>query len=361
MRKYTRGEFLGLSAMLAGVASVKKVPLAERLLGVRRSIADVPDFIIVNARVLTQDAALPRAEAFAVKDGKFMAVGTNSDVRNLASRNTPIVDAAGATVLPGFIDCHCHPSGVTELYDVDANLRSVAAIQQALRKKAATTPPGFWIDAYMFDDTKLTDGPLTRAALDQVSTQHPIGVHHRGGHTSWYNTKAFDLAGVTRDTPDPRGGRYFRENGELNGHVAELATDVIERVGKREAFTAEQERERARLGMQHISKLLSATGLTSVHDASTSSQSIRAYEDARAAGELRHRAYLMVWGGGEGNAYAKLRDAGVYTGFGDEWIRIGGMKRAADGSASERTMRMSTPYVGTNDYGILTMSQQEID
>ncbi|HJQ19254.1 MAG TPA: amidohydrolase [Gemmatimonadaceae bacterium] len=362
MRKYTRGEFLGLSAMLAGV------PMLERLKGlatVRRtepSVSERPDFVVVNARVLTQDAALPRAEAFAVTRDRFTAVGSNADVRNLASANTRVVDAAGATVLPGFIDCHCHPSGVTELYDVDANLRSVAAIQAALRKKAASTPPGFWIDAYMFDDTKLTDGPLTRAALDAVSTRHPIGVHHRGGHTSWYNTRAFELAGVTKDTPDPTGGRYFRDpNGELNGHVAELATDVIERAGQREVFTPEQQRERARLGMQHISRLLAAAGLTSVHDASAGAQSIRAYEDARAAGELRHRAYLMVWGAGDGNAYDKLRDAGVYTGFGDEWIRIGGVKRAADGSASERTMRMSTPYVGTNDYGILTMSQQEID
>lgn len=348
--------------MLAGV------PMLERLKGlatVRRtepSVSERPDFVVVNARVLTQDAALPRAEAFAVTRDRFTAVGSNADVRNLASANTRVVDAAGATVLPGFIDCHCHPSGVTELYDVDANLRSVAAIQAALRKKAASTPPGFWIDAYMFDDTKLTDGPLTRAALDAVSTRHPIGVHHRGGHTSWYNTRAFELAGVTKDTPDPTGGRYFRDpNGELNGHVAELATDVIERAGQREVFTPEQQRERARLGMQHISRLLAAAGLTSVHDASAGAQSIRAYEDARAAGELRHRAYLMVWGAGDGNAYDKLRDAGVYTGFGDEWIRIGGVKRAADGSASERTMRMSTPYVGTNDYGILTMSQQEID
>jgi len=364
MRKYTRGEFLSFSALLAGAASVAKLPLSKSLnhIAAPPSAADKPDFIVVNGRVLTQDDAQPRAQAFAVKQGRFAAVGSNADVRNLATRDTRVVDAAGATVLPGFIDCHCHPSGVTELYDVDANLRSVAAIQDALRTKAATTPPGFWIDAYMFDDTKLSDGPLTRATLDQVSSEHPIGVHHRGGHTSWYNTKAFELAGVTRDTPDPTGGRYFRDaSGDLNGHVAELATDVIERAGQREQFTPEQQRERARLGMQHISKLLSKAGLTTVHDASASAQSLRAYEDARAAGELRHRAYLMMWGAGEGNAYAKLRDAGVYTGFGDEWIRIGGLKRAADGSASERTMRMSTPYVGTNDYGILTMSQQEID
>jgi predicted amidohydrolase YtcJ len=107
--------------------------------------------------------------------------------------------------------------------------------------------------------------------------------------------------------------------------------------------------------MKHISGLLTATGLTTVHDAGANADRIRAYEDARANGELKHRAYMMIRG-----PYETLRNAGVYTGFGDEWVRVGGVKYAADGSASERTMRMSTPYVGTSDYGILTMTQQEI-
>jgi hypothetical protein len=358
MRKYTRGEFLSLSAILAGGVTLAKLPFAKAL--AQRTVAippESPDLILVNGRVLTMDPTAPRAEALAVKWGRFSAVGSNSDIRNLATPNTPVIDAGGTTVLPGFIDCHCHPSGVNELYDVNANLRSVREIQEALRTKLAQTPPGYWVNAYVFDDTKLTDGPLHRSHLDAVSTQHPIGVHHRGGHTSWYNTKAFELAGITRETPDPEHGRFFRDSsGTHTGRVAELARGVFARVGQREQFTEEQQRERARLGMQHISRQFAAAGLTSVHDAGASEDSIRAYEDARAQGELRHRAYMMIRG-----PYARLRDAGVYTGFGDEWIRVGGMKRTADGSASERTMRMSTPYVGTTDYGILTMTQKEIE
>ena len=234
MNKYTRGEFLSLSAMLAGATAFSKLRFAHPASRFPLPApAESPDLILVNGRVLTQDAAMPRAEAFAVKYGRFVAVGSNSDVRNLATRDTPVIDAAGMTVLPGFIDCHCHPSGVTELYDVDANLRSVKEIQDALRKKVAQTPPGFWVNAYMFDDTKLTDGPLTRAHLDAVSTNHPIGVHHRGGHTSWYNSKAFELARITKQTPDPSTGRYFRDaNGELTGRVAELARDVFDKIGR---------------------------------------------------------------------------------------------------------------------------------
>jgi predicted amidohydrolase YtcJ len=362
-RTYTRGEFLGLSALLAGAVTLAKVPFSGLLAQARPSVpasrgpGHEPDLVLVNGRVLTMDPTLHRTEAFAVKDGRFTAVGTNADIRNLTTRRTPVIDAARMTVTPGFIDCHCHPSGVAELYGVNANLRSVREIQDAIRKAASTTAPGSWIEGYMFDDTKLVDGPLHRRQLDEAAPAHPVGVHHRGGHTSWYNTKALELAGVTRATPDPEHGRFFRdESGGLTGRVAEQARAVFARVGRREQFTPEQRRDRARAGMRHISKLLTAAGLTTVHDAGANEDRLRAYEDTHAAGELRHRAYAMIRG-----PYEKLRDAGVYTGFGNEWVRIGGVKYAADGSASERTMRMSTPYVGTNDYGILTMSQQEID
>jgi predicted amidohydrolase YtcJ len=106
-----------------------------------------------------------------------------------------------------------------------------------------------------------------------------------------------------------------------------------------------------------MSELLTASGLTTVHDAGADAAKIRAYEDCYNAGELKHRAYMMIRG-----PYEQLRGAGVVTGFGNEWVRVGGVKFVADGSASERTMRMSTPYVGKpNDFGILTMTQQEID
>jgi len=363
MSKFTRKDFLGLGALMAGALGARKLsalgtpwrgealpPMRQRGTGIEA------DTIVVNARVLTQDVGLPRAEAVAIKDGRFLAVGSNADIRNLASSRTRVIDAARMTVLPGFIDCHCHPSGTNELFEANANVRTVAELQANLRKRASTTPAGFWVNGAMFDDTKL-DRPLTRADLDGVSTQHPIAVNHRGGHTSWYNSRAFELAGVTRDTKDPDNGRFFRDaNGELTGRVAELARGQVTRAGQRERFTAEQRRDRAKRGMAYISELFTSAGLTSVHDLGASADHVTAYEDIRAEGLLRHRAYLMIRGG----AFPQMRDAGIYTGLGDEWIRVGGVKFAADGSASERTMRMSTPYVGTNDYGILTMTQEQI-
>jgi hypothetical protein len=358
MSEITRGEFLGFAALLAGAARLKPAPVAAASAfppDQARGAGIEADLVVVNADVQTMDAELPRAEALAVKNARFLAIGSSADIRNLASPRTRVIDAQKMTVLPGFIDTHCHPSGVNELFEVNANVRTVAELQANLKKKAGSTPAGFWVSGHMFDDTKL-DRPLTRQDLDAVSTSHPIVVNHRGGHTSWYNTLALQLADITPTTPDPSNGRFFRDaSGVLTGRVAEQARGVFGRVGRREQFSADQQRDRARQGMRYISELLTAAGLTTVHDAGAGADKIRTYEDVYRSGDLRHRAYLMVRG-----PYEQLRNAGVYTGLGDDWVRIGGVKYSADGSASERTMRMSTPYVGTSDYGILTMTQEEI-
>ena len=355
MATYSRKEFLGMSALIAGGVGLsgRSTTEAQEASNSTRS----PDMVVLNARVYTVDDNQPQAEAFAIADGRFIAIGLTDDIRNLIGPNTEVRDAEGATVTPGFIDAHSHPSGINELYGVNTNLSTVAEIQAALRAKANDTPPGRWINGFMFDDTKVVDGPLHRTHLDAAGPNHPVNVAHRGGHTNWYNTTAFELAGIARDTPDPPDGRFTRDSdGELSGMVAENARRVFRDVGEREELTESEQRARGREGMAHISRLMTATGLTTVHDAGASRGKLVAYQDTYQAGELRHRVYSMIRG-----PYEDLRDAGISTGFGDAWIRIGGVKYSADGSASERTMHMSTPFEGRpDDYGILTMSQDDI-
>src|SRR5262245_45178890 len=229
MAKYTRGEFLGFGAALAGAFTLGRLPGGRTVAAqtpqppAAGSVTAEPDLIVVNGNVLTSDTAQARAEAFAVKNGRFVAVGSNADVRNLATSRTQIIDAQRMTVTPGFIDAHSHPSGVEELYGVDTNLRTVREIQAAIKQKAENTAPELWVTGFMFDDTKL-DRPLTRKDLDEATTDHPVSVAHRGGHTNFYNSKAFELAGITDQTPDPADGRFFRDaSGQLNGRVAENA------------------------------------------------------------------------------------------------------------------------------------------
>ena len=351
MAKYTRGEFLGLAGLFAGAAFAGGRPVSAE------GAADEADLVVVNGKVFTIDDSRPRAEAFAVRDGRFIAVGSTAEVRNLATARTTVVDAEGKTITPGFIDAHSHPSGIDELYGVNGNVRTLRELQDALRRKAADVPPDQWVTAFMFDDTKF-DVVLNRRQLDEVVSDHPVAVHHRGGHTSWYNSKALALAHIDKNTPDPQGGQFLRdERGELTGRVAELARDVFDKVGRHETLSEEEQRNRGLKGMAHMSRLFAASGLTSVHDAQASRDQILAYQDAYHAGELRHRVYYMI----AGELLESYKAAGVYTGMGNEWVRVGGVKFVADGSCSERTMLMSTPYVGRpNDYGIQTMTEQEI-
>lgn len=352
MTPYSRREFLESTSALAAALGID-LPGWHRSSNQRPTPSGPgPDLIVLNARVHTMDEALPHAEAFAVKHRRFVAVGGSQEIRRLATRVTEVVDATGATVLPGFIDAHCHPSGVQELVGVNVNRRTVEEVKAALRAKAAQTPPDYWVTGYMYDDTKL-DRPVTRSDLDEAVPNHPAMVGHRGGHTAVYNSKAFELAGVTAETPDPPGGKFYREGGVLTGKVAERARVVFENVGKREEITPATRQA----GIRYISEQMATAGLTSVHWTGAGVESLVAAQDAYRAGEMRFRLYFFA----RGQLYDTLKTAGIRTGFGDEWLRIGAVKYGADGSASERTMRMSTPYVGRpDDYGILTMTQEEI-
>jgi predicted amidohydrolase YtcJ len=314
------------------------------------------DLVLLNGRVYTLDAARPRAEAFAVLGGRFIAVGDSQDIRALVADRTEVIDAQGMTVTPGFIDAHSHPAsgGIQELVNVNLDLRSIAEIKDALRARAEQTPPGQWVQGFKYDDTKVRDGrQITLGDLDEAVPHHPVYVVHRGGHTCWYNSAAFERAGVSVDTPDPPGGHIYREGGRLTGRVAERANELFDRVRP-----SDTTREQRQAGVELISELMTAAGITSVHDAMCSQEFLVAYQDAYCAGSMRFRVSLMA----HEDLYERLKKAGIYSGFGDEWLRVGGVKFTADGSASERTMAMSTPYVGRpDDYGILTMTQQEVD
>ena len=349
MTELSRKDFLGLGTLTAAGLAAGCAPGGSGADGAAVTL----DLVVINGNVLTQDDANPRAQAFAIKDGRFIAVGSTDDVRNLASPSTQVIDAGGMTVVPGFIDAHSHPSGagLNALKNVNMNLGSIAAIQAALRERAGQTPPGEWIVGYMYDDTKQEEGrPLLRRDLDAVSSDHPIVVGHRGGHTGVYNSRAFLVAGVTAETPDPFAGEFEREGGELTGKVAEQARSVFR-------VPSTSTREERAAGVAKICREMNAAGLTSVHSAGIGPDDFTAYQDAYAAGELTFRMSAMARGG----SFPALLDAGIRSGFGDEWLRISAVKFAVDGSASERTMAMSTPYESRpDDYGILTMTQEQV-
>ena len=328
---------IGASELVAGA---QPAPAATPTTGAS------PDLLVINAKVYTIDPRMPRAEAFAVSGGRFVAVGSTSDIKNLAGRNTQTFDATGMTVVPGFIDCHNHAGGEVLLNEVlvgnpfEVEFVSIRSIIGKLRERAQTTPPGTWVEGYFFDDTKLSDKrALNIRDLDEVSSDHPVIVRHRGGHTYFYNSKAFAMAGITKDTPNPMGGTYDKDaNGELNGRVTDLASAPFNKIGARRTYTPAEIEVRAREGVAHISKQFARYGLTSVHH---EGGSLRAMQEVRARGDLRHRISYEA----AGRALDSMINAGIQSGFGDEWIKFGATsEHTVDGSFSERTMALSTPY-----------------
>jgi predicted amidohydrolase YtcJ len=337
----TRREFLGT------LAAVSMFPLEE----------EKPELILHNGNVVTVNAKEPRAQAVAISHGRILAVGSDTDVLHLGTSDSRKIDLGGKTVLPGFIDAHTHPAmaGVMHLRMVDCDLRSISAIQALLRERAAKTPTGDWVLGFKYDDTKTSDGrPLKIADLDAAVPDHPVQIEHRGGHTAYCNSMAFQKAGIDEKTPDPGGGRIDHDpaTGKLSGRVAESARDFFDKVIPQK-LTRDDHRE----GVKLISKMLAKTGITSAHEAQGTPTDLLAYQDARESGDLLYRAYCFI----NYRHIDSMIAAGVRTGLGDEWVRVGAMKLVCDGSISERTARLATGYEGRpNDFGILVMTEEEL-
>ena len=358
-QRYSRRAFMGLSgAGLAGLAGIRWPTTAA-------AAPQDPDLVVVNAKVYTVDPLVPTAQAFAIKGGRFVAVGSSDDVKALAGRETQTFDAGQMTVVPGFIDAHNHAPGAILLYEVlvgnpyEVEFVTIASIADKLRARARETPPGFWVEGYFFDDTKVKDGrELNVHDLDQVSREHPVSVRHRGGHTTYYNSKAFELAGITAKTPDPAGGSFDRDpDGALNGRVTDLARVAFNKAGRRATYTAEQTLARDRDALSFISKQFVRYGLTSVHH---EGGDLFALQQVRSRGDLLHRvSYEAV-----DDVLEAMIKNGIATGFGDEWIRLGATyEHNCDGSFSERTLALSVPYPGIDPpyRGNITTTQDDLN
>lgn len=313
-----------------------------------------PDAILYHGKILTMGARAREVEALAISGSRIFAFGTSKEMLALASANTRRIDLGGKRVTPGFNDAHAHPcdSGMQLVTQVPLEMESTEEIQKALRAKAARTPPGEWVVGFLYDDTK-TPQPLDRTILDAAVPDHPVVVSHRGGHTAFVNSRALALAKVDENTPDPPHGTYFRDAaGKHNGRIAENAVDAFYALAKKPPS-----RDDYRKGAALISRQFASRGITSSCEAAGSPETLQAYQDARDAGELLGRFYTHL----EYSHLDKMVAAGLHTGFGDEFVRVGAIKLFADGSISERTALLSQPYEGLGDFrGVSRMTRDEL-
>src|SRR6516162_4696635 len=230
------------------------------------------DLIVLNANVLTMDAKLSAVEAFAVRAGRFTSVGSNADIKLLAGPQTRVLDLGGKTVVPGFIDAHAHPR---PLFDADSlwynvelgpdKVKNMDDLIAALHRKAEKTPKGMLITGSGYQETKLGRHP-TRQDLDKATTDHPVIITHSSGHLSVCNSTALKLAGVTKDTADPAGGKFERdENGEPTGLLKERAAAIVRSAAPRRDVPEAE----TLAGYRSCFHKFLANGLTGVHVAGT--------------------------------------------------------------------------------------------
>jgi predicted amidohydrolase YtcJ len=307
------------------------------------------EMVVRKANVMTVDTNQPRAQAFAVADGKFVFVGHDEAVERFIGPNTRVLDLPGKTVVPGFIDAHAHPGSEypedSPWASVDCRpekVRTMEALIAALKRKAGRTPAGQWVTGSRYQETKLGRHP-TRSDLDRASTNHPIIISHSSGHQSVCNSLALQLAKVTRETPDPAGGKFVRdERGELTGLLQERAAGIVRAAGPRRPEAPEAETLAAyRAGFRrYLSR-----GVTSVHVAGTSLSGAAMLERAR-TDELPLRLYIMLREGPLDDA-VECKRAGTHETTG---ARYGAIKMFHGNSLSGQTCWLSKPYENRPEY-----------
>ena len=250
------------------------------------STAAPADLIIRDAHIVTVDPKFSIAQAAAVKDGRFVAVGSDAEVMKTAGPKTRVIDLHGKTVLPGFNDTHVHLTAGEDLpVQVDlTHIRSIKDIQEKIAARAKQSKPGDWIVGTRgWWEYQLTEGRLpTRADLDAAAPDNPVAIP--GPHYVIVNSRALQLAGITRVTPDPQGGQIYKDsNGEPTGLLMDNAGRFI---GKFIPHPSEAEKE---AGLKRVLALVNSHGLTSAGDPSGSPEDAALFRKLRDAGQLTVR------------------------------------------------------------------------
>jgi len=231
----------------------------------------IADLILINGKIVTVDSHGTIAEAVAVKFGRILAVGSNEDIKLLMGEGTEVLDLEGRTVLPGFIDSHCHFTsfGIQRIMAIDCSyesgVRCIRDVQDRIRGKAKITPKGEWINVVQVDDSKLVEKRFpTRWELDEAAPDHSVCLATVGGHFYIFNSKAFELAGITKGTPDPPGGRFERDpvTGGLTGGVHERAKELVQPI----PFGRLPREEEVMEGIKLTLKEYASAGLTCAYD-----------------------------------------------------------------------------------------------
>jgi predicted amidohydrolase YtcJ len=317
------------------------------------------DLVIQNGQIITMDPRRRVVDAVAALDGKIIAVGSKPEVKRLIGPMTEVVDLDGRACTPGLVNTHDHflEHGISSAFVVDIRYpkaRSIKEIAELVENRAKESPKGQWVLAHVWDETLLEEKRFpTRYDLDSVSQDNPVYIK-RVFQMGVANSKALELAGITKDTPDPEFGVIEKdENSEptglLRGRATPLVTDVIK-------WSPEDKLQAIRQACMDYHSV----GFTTVIEPGLMAENIEAYRESRRIGELTHRVQIQV---GFLRSLEETQWAvDNYAVGGDDILRITGLKMAVDGGVGPRTALFYDGYKDRPDvYGNQMISQEELN
>jgi len=303
--------------------------------------------------------------ALAAWQGKVLAVGTDAEMLSLKGTGTELVDLEGRFACPGLNDNHLHliSTGlVMDWVDVTPEVApTLEALLARVAQRAAVTPKGGWVMARGYDQVKLDTGRHpSRDELDRAAPDHPVMVKRACGHVSVVNSKAFEIAGVTVETPGPDGGVIGVSEGRLNGFLAENAQNLVS------SFIPAPTLEQLVAAIERGGRHLLSYGITSCMEAALGHIAgyveMQAYQLAKISGRLPVRVWLTLLGDPDTSIVEECWRAGYVTGGGDDMLRIGAVKIFLDGSAGGRTAWMTKPYSDQPDnFGVQMLPSQQVE
>jgi predicted amidohydrolase YtcJ len=309
------------------------------------------DVIVTNARIYTMNPQQQWAEAIAIRGEKILAVGDKAKIESHHGKATKVIDAQGRLVLPGFTDCHIHfLDGSLSLVQLNLDdATALAEVQQRVKSYAAAYPDLAWVQGRGWNYTLFGAAGLPdKKYLDAIVSDRPVYLEGFDGHTWWANSKALQLAGITKATPDPAGGSFVRDpkTGEPTGAVKEDAADevvrhAIPRPSKPEVVAA------LRRGMLEANRvgLVRAISADGVHVVGGDFEYLEVYDELRQSGQLTVRLDVSMRIQPPALTAEQLRrieDAGHR--YHDHWLAAGKAKFFVDGVIETHTAAMLAPY-----------------
>ena len=334
------------------------------------NILGFPDLILTHGKIVTADPAFSIAEALAVRDGRFLAVGDTASLSRLAGPDTKVVDLEGATVLPGLIDTHAHVEAAG-LLALTVSFDGAQTADEAIRRvamRAREVRAGEWIVGGSWHPvSQLAEKRyLTRQELDYAALEHPVCLPI--GHFTMVNSLALERAGISSATPDPYGGTIHRDpsTGEPTGLLEESACSLVEDLLP--ALSEEQRLTQVTTAMRYFNE----HGITSAISAAVSPELLRAHQRVclRGAATLRISAmYAPTTPAGSLNPLVSLEEwerlfsyLGTVSDFGNEWLSYSGIKLQIDGGMTLRTAAMRDGYPDDPDYhGTIVMEPERFN